>query len=201
MELTHRWIDRNLTRSELIIAILVLAIMLGVFYRHMILVFSQAERSMVFRTVNNINSALNYRASSLVMRSQWDAFNKLLEMNPFEDMRSKVSIEKIDGYEDSIYLLLANETVTAPLNYGGVVDETMLYFEKSKWYFNKNTKKLIYTIKNTEFFDSDLNGQSRILFKIHLEYNDNDGNGIFDSELDEFKNIKLRSVNDYFWIN
>ena len=71
MELAHRWSDRNLSRLELISAVLVLAILIGVFSRYILVVFSSAEQSMVNSTVININTSLSYRAALLILEGEY----------------------------------------------------------------------------------------------------------------------------------
>ena len=91
MELAHRWSDRNLTRMELVMAILLLAILIGTFSRYALVLFARVEKSMLDRTVININTALNYRASMAVMRGQYDELQFLIKMNPINPYSEKNS--------------------------------------------------------------------------------------------------------------
>ncbi|MEO1925314.1 MAG: hypothetical protein ABGY08_04900, partial [Gammaproteobacteria bacterium] len=92
MELTHRWGDRNLTRIELVISILILALLVGTFSKYMFAMFAKAERTMVNKTVVSINTALHYRASMMVMRGQYDELQLLLKVNPMKELRLPLEI-------------------------------------------------------------------------------------------------------------
>lgn len=200
MELAHRWGDRNLTRLELVVAILILAIMIGFFSKYALTIFSRAEQSMVNRTVTNINTALSYRAVLAVLQDDHDELEKLMKMNPFVEMHLPPKIDEYDLKPNDIPLSMGGELVVTPSNYARVIyagDEDSL--EKGKWYFNQAELLLVYVINNTELFTSEIEGSPRIRFRIALDYNDRNGNGQYESTIDEFRNMKLTSIDQYQW--
>ena len=200
MELAHRWGDRNLTRMELVIALLILALLIGFFSHYMLTLFARAERSMMNRTVININTALNYRASMAVMRGKYDVLESLLNMNPMEEMQVSPEINDFDNRVNTISLVMAGSTVSTPVNYGGVIaSENFEIMEKGKWYFDQGDHLLIYTINNAEYFSTDVEGLARIRFRIKIEYSDNNANNQYDLEIDEFNSVKLQSLDQYNW--
>jgi len=200
MYIAHRWSDRNLTRMELVMALLILALLIGYFSRYVLLVFAQAERSMINRTVININTALNFRASMAVMRGQYDELQLLIKMNPMEEMQSSPEINHFDNGINNISLAFARSIVSTPSNYGGIIasdiPDTM---EKGKWYFQQDDHVLVYKVSNSEFFSSDLEGPARIRFRIKIDYNDNNANGQYDQNSDEYHSVKLQSIDHYSW--
>jgi hypothetical protein len=200
MELAHRWSDRNLTKMELVTAALILAILIGTFSRHVLIIFSQAEKSMVNSTVLNINSVLNYRAALAVMRGEYQELKLLEEVNPMEDMSSNLEINDFDMAMKNIPFVLAAGSLTTPANYGGVINAyTMESMEKGLWYFNQDNRYLIYLVSNSEFFSSDVEGLPRIRFRIAIDYKDRNSNGQYDPDVDEFQTMKLRSLDHYQW--
>jgi hypothetical protein len=200
VELAHRWSDRNLTRKELVIAILILALLIGFFSRYTLSIFSQAERSMVNRTIININTALNYRASLAVMMGRYNELIVLLNNNPFESMQSVEKIGQIKDKNNNFGLLSEGSFISTPVNYEGVlVSGNTEFMEKGKWYYQKDKKILIYTLKNNEYFKSELEGLPRIRYRIKLDYLDINANGQFDENLDQFNGVRIQAIDEYTW--
>ena len=201
MELAHRWINRDLTRLELVMVLLILSLLIGAFSRYTLLIFARAEKSMVERTVININTALNYRASIPVLKGQYGKLEVLKRINPMEEMQQ---INELEDYANkdmqNISLALSGAVLSMPLNYGGTITSEQLdTLEKGKWYFNNSESLIIYLISNTEFFNSGLSGPARIRFRIAIDYKDNNLNGRFDKNVDQYKTLKLKPVDQYIW--
>jgi hypothetical protein len=195
MELAHRWVDRNLTRIELVVATLILALLVGVFSQYMFTVFAKAERSMVNRIVININTALHYRSSMMVMKGQYEELKLLLKINPMKELQSDIEINDIKNNGDMFSYALSGSVVSTPLNYGGeIVSEYMNTMEKGKWYFLIDNNELLYKIKNNLYFSNDIKDIENIRFIIKLDYKDNNINGTYEQNIDEFKTVKLKAL-------
>ena len=202
MQLAHRWSDRNLSRTELVIAILILALLIGNFSRYMVVLFARAEQSIMTRTVININTALNYRAAMAVMRRQYDELQFLIKMNPMQDMQSSPEISDFENGENKISLEFFGSIISLPENYAGLIDaDNAQAMEKGKWYFQRDDHILVYRLSNSEFFSSDLEGPARIRFRTKLYYKDNNANGRFDQMIDEYHTVKLQTLDQYTWAN
>ena len=196
MELAHRWGDRNLTKLELVIALTILTLLIGVFSHYSLIILSQAERSMINRTVININTALNVRASLAVMKGNFDELSILLNTNPMESMNTRLETDSLGDELTPLSLTLIEASVSSPANYGGVLlDDNSDVMEKGKWYYVKNENLVVYTLVNRGLL-ADSN-KDRIRFKIILDYNDKNSNGVFDSMIDEFNSIKLKPIDNY----
>ena len=125
---------------------------------------------------------------------------ELMKMNPFVEMHLPPKIDEYDLKPNDIPLSMGGELVVTPSNYARVIyagDEDSL--EKGKWYFNQAELLLVYVINNTELFTSEIEGSPRIRFRIALDYNDRNGNGQYESTIDEFRNMKLTSIDQYQW--
>lgn len=196
MELAHRWGDRNLTRLELVIALLILAALIGIFSRYMLLTFAKAERSMINYTVINLNSVLNLRASMAAMMNVND-LEKVFRMNPMQTFQSNLYENNNTNNSIELYAIGYNFEVS---NYGGVlVNDDPDYMEKGKWYYLQGEHILIYTVNNTELFKSNRKGLARINFELDLEYEDVNENGKFDIDSDKFQSVKYKEIDDYIW--
>ncbi len=194
------WSDRNLTRIELVMALLVIALLIGTFTNYMLSIFAQAERSMMKSTIVNINTALHYRGAMAVMKGKHEDLEFLLTMNPFEDIKTSQEVNNFTDQINSYASVLAKDTLFSPINYGGILltEDTDL-MEKGKWYYQQDKHLIIYTISNTEFFESDAEGLARIHFRVELDYEDNNENGQYDINIDEFNSVKFLAKDNYIW--
>lgn len=194
MELTHRWGDRNLTRIELVISILILALLVGTFSKYMFAMFAKAERTMVNRTVISINTALHYRASMMVMRGQYDELQLLLKVNPMKELRLPLEINDIQNREEMMSYALSGSVISTPSNYGGeIVSAYLDTMEKGKWYFVIDNNVLLYKINNTLLFSDD-ESIDNIRFHINLDYKDKNKNGTYEENTDEFNSVRLQLI-------
>jgi hypothetical protein len=201
MQLVHRWGDRNLTRLELVMAILVMAILIGVFSRHTLIIFGRVEKTLMEKTVLDLDTVLNYHASFAVLNHDFDTLKQLLTMNPMDLM-----VDSEDG--DAQFLdIQENETLTpvdkimpAPSNYSGVVfDDSDPLLESGRWFFDQDDRILFYKLDNTEYFFSNIDGPARVRYKIRLQYTDNNENSSFDSSTDQFISLKLQAIDNFEW--
>jgi hypothetical protein len=199
MELAHRWSDRNLSRMELVITILLMALLIGSFSRYMFGVLDKAERIMVNRTVISINTALHYRASMMVMRRQYEELQLLLKINPMKELRSPLEVNDIQNKEEMMSYALSGSVISIPSNYGGeIFFEYLDTMEKKKWYFMIDNNVLLYKINNASLFSDD-DSIDDIRFYIKLDYKDNNENGTFEENIDEFNSVRLQLIDKNTW--
>lgn len=200
MELAHRWSDRNLTRMELVMAVLILSVMISYFSHHMYTVFGKVEKSMIDRTLININSALKYHAAFALMIDDIETLNQMDSMNPMNLMTSSVGLAENTGDDFNINFIVANNSSRTPSNYGGaVIDDSDLSLDSGQWYFDQDDQLLFYKLSNAEFFTSDIEGPARVRFKVHLNYIDQDDNKLFNPLVDKFMSISLDAVDHFEW--
>jgi hypothetical protein len=198
MEIAHRWLDRNLSKLELIVAMIILLLLVGSFSRYMFSVFGKVEKSMIDRTLININTAINYEAAFAVMRKDTESINKLLLMNPMNIMTNELNINEISKSEA---LLAINHLPTLPTNYAGIViDDSDTSLQSGNWYFDQDDRVLFYILNNAEFFKSNLEGSARIRYKIKLNYIDRDNDSSFSPLIDKFESMQLQSLDHYEWL-
>lgn len=200
MQLAHRWLDQRLSLLEGVLAWLLIVIVIALFSRYTLLVFSRAEQAMINSTVININTGLNQKASFALMNGDVEFLDTLLLMNPMDIMTNN-SINDIE-YDDNQLnpLNIINNLSSAPSNYGGVViDDSEPLLESGQWYYDQDDHVLFYKLDNSEFFKSDLDGSARIRYKIHLNYTDQDKDNVFNPSVDEFDSMKLQALDTFSW--
>jgi len=198
MQLAPRWLDRNLSRLEMIVSVTIIMLFIGAFMQHMLIVFARAERSMVNRTVTNINTALKYRAVFDLMRSDYRDLAIMENTNPM------AVTETVQPHNDSTPRRVQPKSGAAgfsrPANYiGEFASPDPAAEPKGVWYYDTGKRQLVYIVRNTEFFSSDLTGVPRLRFRVKIDYIDSDGNGKFDPPADKYRSVQLQSMDRYEW--
>jgi len=198
--LAPRWIDRNLTRFELLVSIVILLVLIGTFSHYSLVIYSNAERAMLNATVTNINTALRHRALLSRLESGGRVTVNFAELNPMTDMQAepvfggRTAARAID-LAGSVYAV-----IDSPPNYiGELKGPPPEGLDKGVWYFDSVNRELVYTVINTEYFRSDLSGQKRVRFRLEVTYDDNDGDGKFDPSVDHFHSINMTSPDQFEW--
>ena len=195
----HRWSDRNLTLLELSAALLLIAFFIGVFARHVLIIFARAESTMVSATVININTALNYNAVLAVLNNNMDKLAALETMNAMNVVRAPVTKADTGKHGQNEFL---NQQFHnwMPGNYLGELaapDPDMI--PGGKWYFDRVDNLLVYRVNNPEYFYSELEGAPRIRFRVRVVYEDVNIDGKYDPAIDKFRTVKLESAEHFEW--
>lgn len=196
MELAHRWSDRNLTKIELIVSLLILSLLIGAFSHYMFDMFAKVEQRMVEKTVININTALYYRASMLIMQRKYTELEALLHINPMKELQSNLNINEIQRLVELDTQTLSAAIVSTPSNYGGeIFSDYLNNMDKGKWYYVIDNKILIYLPNNKINMKNSKQELSEIRFQIKFDYVDNNLNGVFEEDIDEYNSISLKLAN------
>lgn len=198
MQLAPRWLDRNLSRLELIVSVTIILLFIGAFIQHMLIVFARAERSMVTSTVTNINTALKYRAVFDLMKQDYSDLADLGNSNPMNVVEARQQPDGgVAGPEQAASGI---DSAGQPGNYTGELENPDPAAEpKGSWYYDKGRRQLVYIVRNTEFFSSSLPGVPRLRFRVHIDYTDSDANGKFDPPADKYRSVHLQSMDHYDW--
>ena len=203
MELAHRWRDRNLSRLEFIVSCMLIAIFIGLFVKHTLVVFARTEQTMVNTTIVNINSALQYQAAIAVMLGNTGFISRSLVESPFKLLQSAQA-----AYPDNIGKLTSrvnvpvNSFINAPANYIGEMDNPdPEQIKAGQWYYDRSDHTLNYRIRNTAFFHDGVEGYPILKFRVVVNYNDRNGNGVFDQGIDTYNSMKLESIDSFRWAN
>ncbi len=197
MQLAHRWADRNLTRLELVLALIVLLLLIGTFARHVLAIFSMAEMRMVDSTIINLNSSLKYHAAIAVMRGDHDELIRLRDRSPIRRVQSlQESYTEIEENVDLLAMTAEFPVFSRQMNYIGEFSnpDTDLV-AKGQWYFDIDKKHLNYRVVNSGLFANDLNESGTISFAVIIDYVDRNRSRQYDPQIDQFVTINVKSVN------
>jgi len=202
MYLAGRWANRQLSRLEMVLVVIVFALLVTYFLNYMLRMFAVAERSLLMNSIININTSLQYRAAGYALRGDYGGLERFKGLNPFaldaidpewleNTMKSDVDVSQ--KFAGKVYL-------GVPPNYLGELDNVNPdEIEAGSWYFNLQARTLVYMVKNREYFESSLPGPDRVEFYVDVDYTDRNNNNQFDPAVDEFRNIRLQATGAYDW--
>jgi hypothetical protein len=215
MYLAGRWADRQLSRLELAAAVIILSLLLFVMMQHMLKLFAQAERSLLTRSVININTALQYRAAGYILRNDYPSLAAMEGINPFTMAATEPGWLNPATAPATIPGLMAGVTkappmvpelmagftkVEVPVNYLGELDgPDPAAIEGGHWYYDRRDKVLVYHIDNAEYFSGGSSSPARVVFTVDIDYEDRNDNNQFDPEIDAYRSIQLQAIDGYTW--
>jgi hypothetical protein len=202
MELAHRWASRNLSRLELVAAILVLALLVGTFLGRGLRVFAAAEERSLQATVLNMNSALRIQFYELVIAGRaadaaaWQGANPVRLLEGFGGTMETGTV--IEHPELARFHAVAAGLGTHYL--GEFEFPGPASVEGGQWYFDLSEAVLVYRVRNREFFRSQLPGAPRVRFRLDLQFDDLNGDGQYNPESEIPADVAIRTVDEYQWI-
>ncbi len=204
MYIAHRWRDRNLSRLELVVVLLLFVLFVFFILQRAINVFAVAEKNYLDYTVANIDTALRLQSLIYFSNNKLEELGELVDSNPMRFMELQETDDLKSFYEDTRGAKQAIEQLYSiqPSNYLGELFRPDLdNLKKGSWYFDVELKKLVYIVINTERFFTKLEGKKRIIFSIVFDYEDINGDGIFQEKTDIFNRLFLKADNKYEWLN
>jgi hypothetical protein len=87
-----------------------------------------------------------------------------------------------------------------PKNYRGELSSGASV-EPGDWYFDRLNKVLVYRVRNTERFRGGMKDPARARFAIRLMFQDLNGNGIYDRDVEHLEGARLVALEPYQWVN
>lgn len=167
--------QRGFTLLELVVVIIIISIIglvaINRFWHWSVI----AERAGMQTVVGNIRTALGLETSRLALRQQLSQLPTLVGSNPMA--------------------LLAQ----APDSYLGEIENEQQVHQDGVWYFDSHERLLVYRLRYSEGFSTELTGAPRVRYRIKLIYNDNNHNGRFDSKSDDIGGLDLVPVETFTW--
>ena len=172
-----RKVSHGFSQFELVVVVILISILGSVALNRMWGWRSEVERSLIKAVSGNLRSALGLETANLALQKKLNQLPKLAGSNPFS--------------------LLAQK----PDTYLGELSDTNPGTKQTGiWYYSKEQRALIYTIKYTESFKTSLKGQPRVRLKIQLIYSDKNRNRRYDAGIDSIAGLNLISLDKYQWI-
>jgi hypothetical protein len=201
MYIAGRWADRQLSRLELAMAVIVLSLVFVVYMQYLLKAFAYTERSLLENTMVNINTALQYHLAGHLLRGDYGIIDEMQAINPFTMVSADPFwLDPAPGDPLPAEIVAGVMGLRAPTNYLGELDNPdPAEIGGGHWYFDTADNTLIYRVDNAEYFYSSLPGPPRVRLIVEVEYDDRNNNNRFDPVIDEYKSIGLKAIDDYEW--
>lgn len=71
---------------------------------------------------------------------------------------------------------------------------------KGSWYFDADSRVLVYVVDNSGYFSGGLADPPRVRFRMQLVYTDKNNNGSYDGGVDSIEGLRLAPLESYRWI-
>lgn len=169
--------SHGFSQFELVVVVILISILGTVALNRMWDWRSEVERTLIKTVSGNLRSALGLETANLALQNKLNQLPRLAGSNPFS--------------------LLAQK----PETYLGELSDNNPNTKKiGVWYYSKEQRALIYTIKYNESFKTTLKGQPRVRLKIQLIYSDKNQNQRYDAGIDSIAGLNLISLDKYQWI-
>jgi hypothetical protein len=201
MALAHRWADRNLTRLELGIALMLMASFVGVFIVHALRVFASAEAGSLQATIVNVETSLRIMFYQLILDGRTEEAATWRGANPAALLRA------FGARVETETLVTAPELARFGAVAGGfgarytgefdAIDPALV--DGGYWYFDRADSALVYRVRNTEFFRSSLPGPARVRFRLELLFDDINGDGEYNPEAEQVLGVTLKTLDQFEW--
>ncbi len=168
---------RGFSLFELLVVIVIVSVLMIIAISRLLALQVDAERVVMESTIGALRSAIGIKVAESIVKHK---------------------VSALPTYEDSNPMNLLAEI---PKNYLGEVEGADFYtLEKGSWYFDKQTKNLVYLVDNTGYFSGGTDNPPRARFKVRLVYADTDGDGAFSSGIDSIEGLRLAALEPYGWI-
>jgi len=163
--------QRGFSLFEVVVVVLMIGVLMSLAIDRLMRVQVDAERVSVQYVIGALESALSLQVAEIVVRRGLDAVRALENRNPMS------YLEK------------------TPVNYFGAArDNAISRPRESGWYFDTDEKILVYTVKNTRYFRSSVDGRPRIRLQLRLIYQDAAGGK------QSIRGVRLQSLDEYAWL-
>ncbi|MEX2517396.1 MAG: hypothetical protein WD572_10920 [Gammaproteobacteria bacterium] len=201
--LFSRWTDYRLSRLELVFALIILLVLISIFMNRMIIMLAQAERSMIENSIVNLNSALHVQGLYLNMSAGSEVVTIMEHANPVDILMQQPAwdFDDPDLGPEAQRTLVESRMVRPLPNYAGELSAGEgQWLEPGSWYFDTDTSALVYLVRNSEVFRSELDSPARLRFRLELDYTDMDGDGEFSPAVDRLNSLGLQPLDEYQWL-
>ena len=168
--------QRGFSLLELVVVIIIISVLLAVAIDRLMRLQVVAERAAMETVIGHLQSAIGLTISEHIAKDRIPELTKYIDSNPMA--------------------LLAD----TPVNYLGSVAGTPKIIETGSWWYDTNSRTLVYHVGNPQNFLSEGPENGLAKFKIRPVYDDNNHNGRFDRG-DTLVGLKLSPLARYRWLN
>ena len=167
---------RGFSLIELSVVLVVIAVLLGVIGTRVLEWQASAEQTAVKSLLATLDSALGMRVAQYQVRQDRRGIEALAGSNPMDNLERH------------------------PGNYRGELRDGSTV-QPGNWYFDRRGKSLVYRVRNVERFRGGVKNPVRARFSIRLVFQDQNGNGVYDREIEQLEGVRLMALEPYQWTN
>ena len=161
---------------ELVVVIIIISVLLAIAIDRLMKLQVVAERAAMETVIGHLQSAIGLTISEHIAKDRIPELNNYIDSNPMA--------------------LLAD----TPVNYLGSFPGKPKNMETGSWWYDTNSRTLVYHVGNPQNFLSEGPENGLAKFKIRPVYDDNNHNGRFDNG-DTLVGLKLTPLARYRWRN
>ena len=161
---------------ELVVVIIIISVLLAIAIDRLMKLQVVAERAAMETVIGHLQSAIGLTISEHIAKDRIPELNNYIDSNPMA--------------------LLAD----TPVNYQGSFAQPPKYLETGSWWYDTNSRTLVYHVGNPQNFLSEGPENGLAKFKIRPVYDDNNHNGRFERG-DTLVGLKLTPLARYRWLN
>lgn len=164
------------TLLELVVVIIIVSLLAVAAMHRLIALQAAAERATVQAVVGTLQSALGMKLAERWVKQDWAGIAALAGSNPMDQLAQ------------------------IPQNYlGALAGADPAGLADGSWYFDTETRALVYLVRNGTGFRGGLADPARARFAVRLVYEDRNRNGRFDRGVDEVRGVRLETLEPYTW--
>lgn len=172
------WRRDGFTLLELVLVITIIGVLVAVAVQRLLILRVEAERAAVEQVLGGLRAAVAIHTLSLITSGRDAELSDLSDSNPME------------------YLL------EAPFNYRGeVAVGTGQQVEPGSWYFDPGERRLAYRPRYGRYLRHGAEAAEEIRFRVHLVFEDRDGDGSFDPDVDGVGGARVVAEEPYEWVS
>ena len=167
--------QRGFTLLELALVVSFIAILVVIAIDRMWALRAEAEKASTMQVLGSLRSALGLQIAKRMVDGGIRSIVVLEGTNPM----SMLSVK--------------------PARYiGEVIQEAQSLAQPGDWYFVTTTGHLVYRVQFPEEFHGAIDGPPRLRFKLQLQFDDNNGNGVHDVD-EAVYGLDLKAVDPFTW--
>lgn len=168
--------DRPLSRLELGIVIIIIALCFYWLFDRMNRMAAAAEATALDLTVRSLRSGVMAAAATRLLQGEYAELAQLAEGNPVG-----IAIDPPPGY------------------IGAVSAANPASIQPGQWYFDADNRWLVYHLVNTDYLSGSVEGPPRVRMQLRLVYDDKDDDGAFDADSERFEGIRVELLDQPAW--
>lgn len=162
---------------ELVIVVAIIGVLMAVAVTKYLALVVDSERVAMESVLSSLRTATHMKMAEYIVENRINDLPQLEDSNPMNQLSQK------------------------PNNYQGELDKPESgSVPGGNWYFDRTDRMLVYRVHNTDYFETALDGLARARFRVRMQFQDRDGNGVFNAASDKLEGVSVTPVEPYRWL-